>query len=42
MGYKATRIKPDLASLLNDFKNILGKACLNGVDDNDAFMNVGN
>ena len=24
-------------SLLNDFKNIAGKVCLNGVDNNDAF-----
>ena len=30
------------ASLLNDLKNVPGKACLNGVDNNDAFMNVGN
>ena len=30
------------ASLLNEFKNIPGKACLNGVDNNDAFVNVGN
>ena len=29
-------------SLLNDLKNIPGKACLNGVDNNDAFVNVGN
>ena len=27
------------ASLWNDFKNIPGKACLNGVD---AFVNAGN
>ena len=26
--------------LLNDFKIISGKACLNGVDNNDAFVNV--
>ena len=30
------------ASLLNDFKNIPGKVCFNGVDNNDAFMNAGN
>ena len=30
------------ASLLNDFKNVPWKACLNGVDNNDAFVNVGN
>ena len=29
-------------SLLNDFKNVAGKVCLNGVDNNDAFVNVGN
>ena len=29
------------ASLLNDFKNIPGKACPNGVDNNNAFVNVG-
>ena len=28
------------ASLLNDFKNIPGKVCFNGVDNNDAFMNA--
>ena len=27
---------------VNDFKDIPGKACLNGVDNNDAFVNVGN
>ena len=35
-------IGPRGASLLKDFKNIPGKACLNGVDNNDAFVNVGN
>ena len=30
------------ASLLNDFKNIPGKVCLKGIDNNDAFVNVGN
>ena len=30
------------ASLLNEFKGISGKACLHGVDNNDAFVNVGN
>ena len=29
--------KTPAASVLNDFKNIPGKACLNGVDNNDAF-----
>ena len=28
-------------SLLNDFKNIPGKGRLNGVDNNNAFVNVG-
>ena len=35
-------IEPRGAILLKDFKNIPGKACLNGVDNNDAFVNVGN
>ena len=35
-------MKTAAASLLNDFKDIPGKACLNGVDNNDAFVNVGN
>ena len=30
------------ARLLNGFKNIPGDACLNSVDNNDAFVNVGN
>ena len=30
------------ARLLNDFKNIPGKACFNGVDNNDVFVNAGN
>ena len=37
-------ISPDKtqpASLLNDFKDIPGKACLKGVDNNNAFVNVG-
>ena len=34
--------KTQPASLLNDFKDIPGKACLKGVDNNDAFVNVGN
>lgn len=29
-------------SLLNDFKNIPGKVCLNGVNNDDTFVNVGN
>ena len=43
-----TPIKTRPASLLNDFKNIKKKhyktlkACLKGVDNNDAFVNVGN
>ena len=39
----ASDFRPDetrAASLLNDFKIISGKACLNGVDNNDAFVNV--
>ena len=39
-GEASNKTRP--ASLLNDFKNIPGKACLNGVDNNDAFVNVGN
>ena len=42
---KASDFRPDktpAASVLNDFKNIPGKACLNGVHNNDAFVNVGN
>ena len=41
----ARSLRPDktaAASLLNDFKDIPGKAGLNGVDNNDAFVNVGN
>ena len=41
----ACSLRPDktaAASLLNDFKDIPGKAGLNGVDNNDAFVNVGN
>ena len=34
--------KTQPASLLNDFKDIPGKACLKGVHNNDAFVNVGN
>ena len=30
------------ASLLKDFKIIPGKARLEGVDNNDAFVNIGN
>ena len=49
-GYKATQLHlvalyPDKTrptSLLNDFKNIPGNACLNGVDYNDTLVNVGN
>ena len=35
-------IKKRAGSLLNDFKDILGEACVSGVDNNDAFVNVGN
>ena len=35
-------IKTRAASLLNEFKDISGKACLHGIDNNDAFENVGN
>ena len=41
----ASDFRPDktrAASLLSVFKDIPGKACLNGVDNNDAFVNVGN
>ena len=34
--------KNSASSLLNDFKDILGKARVNGLDNNDAFVNVGN
>ena len=37
-----TPIKTRPASLLNDFKNIPRKSCLNGVDNNHAFVNVAN
>ena len=37
-----TPMKTRPASLSNDFKNIPGKSCLNGVDNNDAFVNVAN
>ena len=48
--YKATRLRlvvlyPDKtrpASLLNNFKDIPGKACLKRVDNNAAFVNAGN
>ena len=40
MALNTDKTRP--ASLLNDFKNIPEKACLNGVDNNDAFVNVGN
>ena len=35
-------IKKRVGSLLNDFKDILGEACVGGVHNNDAFVNVGN
>ena len=34
--------KTRAASLLNGFKNIPGKACVKGVHNNDAFVNVVN
>ena len=43
--YRQVALYPDKtrpASLLNDFKNIPGKVCLNGVYNNDAFVNVEN
>ena len=40
MAFYPDKTRP--AGLLNDFKNISGKACLDGVDNNDAFVNVGN
>ena len=39
-SYPPDKTQP--ASLLNDFKDIPGKACLKGADNNDAFVNVGN
>ena len=42
---KASDFRPDkrcAASLLNDFKDTPGRVCLNGVDNNDAIVNVGN
>ena len=38
-------LRPDksrAASFLNGFKNFPGKACVNRVHNNDAFVNVGN
>ena len=34
--------KTRAASFLNGFKNISGKACVERVHNNDAFVNVGN
>ena len=34
--------KTRAASFLKGFKNIPGKACVNGVHNNYAFVNVGN
>ena len=34
--------KTRAVSFLNSFKNILGKACVKRVHNNDAFVNVGN
>ena len=42
---KASDFRPDrtgAASLLNVFKDISGKACLSGVDNKNAFVNVRN
>ena len=35
-------IKKRAASFLNGFKNIPGKACVNRIHNNYAFVNVGN
>ena len=35
-------LKPGVASFLNGFKNIPGKACVKRVHNNDAFVNVEN
>ena len=35
-------MKTRAASLTNDLNEIAGKACLNGVDNNDAFVKVVN
>ena len=44
IGFKFKKILDPIrlcaSSLLNDIKDISGKACLNGVDTNDAFVNV--
>ena len=39
-GFRAD--KTSAASFLNGFKNIPGKACVNRVHNNNAFVNVGN
>ena len=41
---KASDLRPDkkIKKNTNDFKDISGKACINGVDNNDAFVNVRN
>ena len=43
IGFKTTRStdKTRAASVLKGFKNIPGKACVNRVHNNDAFVNVG-
>ena len=39
-GFKSYKTRA--AIFLNGFKNIPGKACVKGVLDNNAFVNVGN
>ena len=39
-GFKPNQSRT--ASFLNSFKNIPGKACVKRVQNNDAFVNVGN
>ena len=39
-GFRSDKTRA--ASFLNGFNNIPGKACVNRVHNNDAFVNVGN
>ena len=39
-GFRPDKIRA--ASFLNGFKNIIGKACVKRVHNNDAFVNFGN
>ena len=39
-GFRPDKIQA--ASFLNGFKNIPGKACVERVNNDDAFVNVGN